>query len=211
MLLAVENALIEMGDGPAERNVEIKQLRQLVGRLLRVAVPPCLERSQQLPFPVKGHIAVHHGADPDRADPCQPDTVLCLRLLLHGRVAVAESVVDVGETVGPDPVDECIFPVMKSDGQHASVIVRQHGLDSCRTELYSEGGPSLFDCFLRSHKTPFRSSFFRPAFRPPPAEPDPLLRLRGGSSVLLRRIRSSVNPLSPKIPDRIPVYRLAPE
>ena len=59
----VEYSLIQMRDAPAERNVEVEELRKGSGSFAGVGVAPCTERNENLAVLIERHVAVHHGAD----------------------------------------------------------------------------------------------------------------------------------------------------
>ena len=75
MVFAVQDALIEVRDSPAQRDVEIKAIGQSVCRFLCVRIAPGLERCQELSLCIKGHVAMHHGADADGADTREGEAV----------------------------------------------------------------------------------------------------------------------------------------
>ena len=59
----VQHRLIQMSDGPALGDIEVKGLRQLSGGLGGDGILPGPEGHQQIPVLVKDQIAVHHGGD----------------------------------------------------------------------------------------------------------------------------------------------------
>ena len=61
MVVVFEDALIEMRDTPAERNVIHEQFRQCRCCLGSIGVAPCAERNENLLLLVECHIAMHHG------------------------------------------------------------------------------------------------------------------------------------------------------
>ncbi|MNC02166.1 hypothetical protein D3C75_495380 [compost metagenome] len=66
MLFLVKNRLIQMGNAPPLRDVELEFLSKLLGRSSGCRIPPGPERNQQLSLAVKRHISVHHGRESDR-------------------------------------------------------------------------------------------------------------------------------------------------
>ena len=65
----VQHRLIQMGDGPALGDIEVKDLRQLPGGLGGDGILPGPEGHQQIPVLVKGQVAVHHGGDTHGGNP----------------------------------------------------------------------------------------------------------------------------------------------
>ena len=63
MLLLIQNRLVQMGDAPSLGNIEFKQLCQLYRSLLRNGISPGTEGHHQLSRLIKGHVAMHHGAE----------------------------------------------------------------------------------------------------------------------------------------------------
>ena len=129
MLFAVQDRLIEMRNRPSLRNMIPEKFRQLVGSLLRDRIPPCAERHHQLVLPVKRHIPVHHGAEPDGPEFCQLLAVLRLHILCQLPIAVLQSRPDILQTVSPDAVLQPVLPVMRPRRDRLIVLIHQHGLD----------------------------------------------------------------------------------
>ena len=65
MLVILENALIEMGNAPAQRDVVVEELGELGGSLTGIGVTLGAERYEDLLLLVECHIAVHHGGEAD--------------------------------------------------------------------------------------------------------------------------------------------------
>ena len=64
VLFLVEHRLVQVGDGPAFRNIVLEQFGKLLVRFGGVGVLPGAERHKQLAVLVKGKIAVHHAEKP---------------------------------------------------------------------------------------------------------------------------------------------------
>ena len=139
MLLPVQDGLIEMSDAPSLGNIELKGFRQLHGRLFRDGIPPGPEGHQHLSVFVKRKIAVHHGAEAQRADCGQGDAVFFLYVLRHVRVAVLQTGPDVLLAVGPDIVFITVFPLMAAGGDRSVVLSDQNRLNPGGTEFDSQG------------------------------------------------------------------------
>ena len=88
-----------MGDAPSLGDVEIEYGKQLFARLLRHGIAPGAEGNQELPCPVKGHVAVHHARD-------VKDVAFFTTLAgyIHWQLS-GEKVLGVGEASGMFPID----------------------------------------------------------------------------------------------------------
>ena len=129
MRFLVEHTLIQVGNRPAQRNVEVEQLCQLIRRLLRVRIPPGLERRQQLPVLVQGNVAVHHRADADRAVGIRRNAILLFHILAKVRIAGLQTIQDLLLRIGPDPVNQGILPTEAACRKNLSVLTDQNALD----------------------------------------------------------------------------------
>ena len=129
MLFPVEDCLIQMGNTPALRNIEVEKRRQLFRRLASDGVAPGAEFGQLFSILVKGEIAVHHGRDADG-----PNTVqLAAQLFLHIRFQSGKAGLDTAmnhiQRVGPDSVDQLVFPFIVAGGKRYMLIVDQNRFD----------------------------------------------------------------------------------
>ena len=140
MGLLVQNRLTQMGDAPSLGDRISKQFRQLLCSLARHGVSPCTEGHQKLSFPVKRHIAVHHGRKTDGADLLDRHTVLFPHLSRQPCIAVLQSAPDIIQRVCPDSVLQSVLPLMAAGGERHIVLPDQHRLDS---------GGSQFDPQIR--------------------------------------------------------------
>ena len=61
MLFAIENALIEVRDAPAQWDVVVEEVRELACSLASVGVAPCAERHENLLVLAECHVTMHHG------------------------------------------------------------------------------------------------------------------------------------------------------
>ena len=89
MRFARENGMIEMRDAPALRDMKVEILRKRIRSLCRDIVPPCAEGSELTPIAVKGKIAVHHAADPDRVDARERRSITRLHICRERRIGSA--------------------------------------------------------------------------------------------------------------------------
>ena len=119
-----------MGNGPAQGNIKVKQLRQRVGGLLGVGVSPGLEGCQQVSVAVKSHIAMHHGADADGSGICQYHVIFFFDCLLETAVAALQSLMDLSEGISPDAVLQRVLPVVYTDGQYLAFPVDENRFDT---------------------------------------------------------------------------------
>ena len=154
MRLIIQYALIEVGDGPAERNVEVEQFRQLIRSLFGIAVSPGLERGQECAVFAESNISVHHGGYADGTDRPQFHSVLRLRVLSHIGIAVPQPPLDLLKAVCPDSVYKRILPVVEPDGQYMTVQVREHSLDPRRAKFNSQRRFAGFNHFPDIHNSP---------------------------------------------------------
>ena len=130
MFLPVQECLIEVGNAPTLRDVELQLFREDVRRRARHIVPPCTELCKLLPLPVKRKITVHHRADSDRAN--LRERHMIARLYTCGKLCVTglHSRPDLGKRVRPDPVLQLVFPRIAAGGNRLKVRVDEDCLDS---------------------------------------------------------------------------------
>ena len=138
MLFFVQNRLIQVGNAPALRNVELEQFRQLLGRLAGNRISPGAEGHKLVSVFVKYQIAVHHGADSHCPKLCQSHAVFPLYILFQGRVASLKSFPHLIQRIGPDAVLQLVLPVIASGRHRLAASVYQNCLDSRRTKLDAE-------------------------------------------------------------------------
>ena len=110
--LVIEDCLIEVGDAPAQGYVEDEELRELLGGTGRVGVAPGAEGHEYGAVGAEGHIAVHHGADADGRQTLDLHVVVGAHVVAQTCVAVLEAIPDGLGAVGPEPVDELVFPLV---------------------------------------------------------------------------------------------------
>ena len=103
-----------MCDRPSLRNVELEQLSQLLGCLLRDRISPGTERHHQLACCIERHVAVHHGTETDACQRGYFHSIFCLYIFCHITVAVLQTIPDCIQTVRPDSVYQLIFPLVAS-------------------------------------------------------------------------------------------------
>ena len=68
MVFFIQYGLVQMGYGPALRDVESEQLRQLRGRLFSNRVPPGPKTGQLFSILIKRQVSVHHAGNTDGCD-----------------------------------------------------------------------------------------------------------------------------------------------
>ena len=130
MFLPVQECLIEVGNAPTLRDVELQLFREDVRRRARHIVPPCTELCKLLPLPIKRKIAVHHRADPDRANLRERHMIARLHIGSKLRVTGLHARPDRGKRVRPDPVLQLVFPRIAAGGNRLKVRVDEDCLDS---------------------------------------------------------------------------------
>ena len=83
MLFTVQDGLVQMGDAPALRDIEVKQLCQLRCRFVSDRIAPGAKLCQLSSLSVKGQIAVHHSGYADGAHGGELRVVPCLDIRLE--------------------------------------------------------------------------------------------------------------------------------
>lgn len=148
MRFPVQHGLIQVGNTPALGNIEAKQGSQLFRGLFRHGISPGPELRQLVSLCVKGQIAVHHTGNAN--GPHLPDGLAeaLLNLPLQVRVTGPESLIDLVHGIGPDPIDQLVFPGKAAGSQRPEISVHQHCLDSGRTQFNTE------DRILQLHMFP---------------------------------------------------------
>ena len=168
VLLAVQDRLVEMGDAPALRDVEVKERRQLFGGLAGDRVAPGAERGELIALAVKGEIAVHHRGNADRADCRKLEIILLLHVAAQRGKAVLHADAHVLQRIGPDPVDQAVFPLPVAGSDGNMLLVDQNSLDTGRAQLKPEYGfLQIQFCYLRflRHRRNYVISFSLPFFQ----------------------------------------------
>ena len=145
VLLVVEHALVQVGDGPAFRDVVLEQLGELLMRLVGVGVLPGAERHEQFAVLVERQIAVHHGRESDVADVGELLAVGGLHVVGHLGVGGLQALPDLLDGVAPQAVLQMAGPAVIAGGDGAVGVVDEDGLDSRGTELDAERGLARAD------------------------------------------------------------------
>src|SRR5436305_129603 len=91
MRFLVQYRLVEMGNAPALGNIELEQIRELVCCLGSDRVSPCAKRDEQISVRIEGQIAVHHGAEADRANARDRGVVLRSHLVAELPIAFLQT------------------------------------------------------------------------------------------------------------------------
>ena len=133
-----------MGDAPPLWNVILKQLRQFFRSFFRHGISPGTEWNQNFPCPVESHITVHHGRNSDGTYGGQRHTVPRLHVLLKLCKTVLNTFPDVLQSIRPDTFHQPVLPVMASGGNWLLVLIHQHRLDPCRSQLYSQRRSAIY-------------------------------------------------------------------
>ena len=144
MGLAVQNGLVEVRDAPAQGDVVNKELGQPGGGGTGVRVAPRAEGYEDVLLLVEGHVAVHHGADADGGEGLYLRAVLLLHVGLQVSVAVLQAAPHGVEAVGPEAVDELVFPRVAALCDGLVFLVDEYRLDAGGAELDAEDGASGF-------------------------------------------------------------------
>ena len=155
MLLVVENALVEMGDAPAERDVVVEELGEFSSSLSGIGVTPSAEGNHDFVLLVESHIAVHHGRDADASQNLEFRIVLLEHILAEISIAVLQAIPDGLGAIGPESVDQLVFPGVTALGDGFVLLVDEDGLDTGRAKLDTENGLTLLDGFFCCHNCLF--------------------------------------------------------
>ena len=151
VLLVVKNALVEMGDAPAERDVVVEELGEFSGSLSGIGVTPSAEGNHDFVLLVESHIAVHHGRDTDTSQNLEFRIVLLEHILAEISIAVLQTIPDGLGAIGPESVDQLVFPGVTALGDGFVLLVDEDGLDTGRAKLDTENGFTLLDGFFCCH------------------------------------------------------------
>src|SRR4051812_28087259 len=126
----VQYRLVEMGNAPTLGNIELEQLREFLGCLSGDRVSPCPKRDEQISVGIECHIAVHHGAETDRANGLDRGVVLLGNLVAELAIAFLQACPNILKTVCPDAVVVAVFPIMASRYDRRMIRTDQHRLDA---------------------------------------------------------------------------------
>ena len=145
MLFPVEDCLVEVTDGPALGHRVGEEVAELLGRGLGHRIAPGPEGDEEGVLFVKGEVAVHHGADAERLEAGEGNTILPLHVSLQGGKARLKSLFHFIKTIGPHPVYEAVLPVEAALGDRLVALVDEDRLDAGRAELDAEDRLSVGD------------------------------------------------------------------
>ena len=159
MLLVVENALIEVGNAPAQRNVVNEKFGQLCSCLGGVGVTPCAERHEDVLILVESHVAVHHGREAYGGENLYIAVVLGKHFLAQVGIAVLESIPYSFHAIRPKTIDKLVFPLVAALSYRFVLLVDENCLDTGRAKLDTENGLTLLDSFFCCHNSYFNALF----------------------------------------------------
>ena len=151
MLLPVEDRLIQMGNGPAQWDVELEPLGQRGSRGAGGGVAPGAERCQQFSGGVEGNIAVHHGRKAHGAHPAELFPAGILHAPDQLAVSALQSRPYVLHVVRPVATLIAVFPVVLAGGQGDMIRADQHCLDAGGAQLDAKIGLAGADRFSHIH------------------------------------------------------------
>ena len=135
VLLLVEHGLVEVGDGPAFRNVVLEEFRELLMSFGCVGVLPSAEWDKQLAVLVKGEVAVHHGGEADVPHMGQFLAVSGFHVAGHLGVCGLQARPDLLLGVAPQAVFQMAGPAVIAGGDGVVFVIDKHRLDSGRSEF----------------------------------------------------------------------------
>ena len=148
-----------MGNAPALRNIETKQLGQLIGGLFGHRIAPGAERSQQIAFTVKRKISVHHAGKTNRGKTGQLFSIRFFHLFTQLAVTILNTSPCVFQPVGPDTVFQPVFPVMAAGSNRSMIAADQYRFDTGGPQFNSECGFFQTDVFFYLFDVHFYDSF----------------------------------------------------
>ena len=108
----VQDGLMEVGNAPALRNIELEQFGQFCGGLAGDGVAPGPKRGKEVSGLIEGHIAVHHAAETDRADGLEGGVVVLSHLAAKLAVAGLQAGPHIFKAIGPDAIFILVFPII---------------------------------------------------------------------------------------------------
>ena len=151
VILAVQDCLIQLGNAPAQRHIELEQLGQCAGGDRRIGISPGQEGSQLLVFLVQSQIAVHHAGDADGTDLGQFHTVLALHISGQICKALLQATDCIVQMIGPAVIFQPVFPAEGAVRQHMVVFTDQDCLDAGGAQLDAQRGLAGGNCVLNGH------------------------------------------------------------
>ena len=131
---------MQVGDRPAQGNVEVEESGQLVGRAARVRVAPRAEGSEQAIVRAEGEVAVHHARNTDGTVGRGGDVVALADVGDQGGVGALQANHDLVEAVGPQAALQVVLPPVAAGGEDLVVGADEDGFDAGRTEFDAERG-----------------------------------------------------------------------
>ncbi len=130
MGLIVQNRLIQMGNAPAQRNIELKKRRKLTCRRTGVGVPPGAEWNHYPAVLPEWEITVHHRADADTGEKLDINPVLTRHIGAKVGIAVLDTAPDIFHAISPDAVHQLVLPFVTSLRKCLSGGVDEYALDA---------------------------------------------------------------------------------
>ena len=134
-----------MRDAPALGNVEGKQRRQLLRGLGGHGVAPGAEGGQLVARRVKGQVAVHHGRYAHGLQAAEALAAVLFDIGGQVRVGGLDARPYIVQMIGPHPVFQTVFPVVRAHGHGRVIRSDQHRLDARGAQLNAQRAASLAD------------------------------------------------------------------
>ena len=93
------------------------------------------KRDEQAAVLIKCHVAVHHGAEADRADCGERHAVFLRNLFAEIAVTFLQAFPNNIQAVRPDAVFVLVLPLETALGDRRMILTDQHSLDTRRAEF----------------------------------------------------------------------------
>jgi hypothetical protein len=152
MLLFIQDGLIEVSNAPSLGDIVFKKIRKQGRGFTGEIVPPGPEGSQLSVFLVNHNISMHHAAESDGLHIFQGDSILFQNIFFQVAERILNTRPDIIQVIGPDSINEGVFPVVSARGDRLIVLVDENRFNSCRTQLYPQCGLSCLNLFFNIHE-----------------------------------------------------------
>ena len=94
---------------------------------------------------------MHHGREADGGEDLNLAVILCKNVLAEFGVAILQSVPYSLYAIGPQSVNELVFPLVATLCYRLVLLVDENGLYTCRSKLDTENGLTLLYGFFCGH------------------------------------------------------------
>ena len=151
VVLAVEDGLVQVGNGPALGNVEVEPLAENLSGLPGGGVAPGAEGGQQLALMAEGEVAVHHGGEAHGGHTGQLHPVAGFHVGGQVGVGILQPGPHVLQGVGPVAALIAVLPAVVAGGDGGVVRADEHRLDAGGAQLDAQTGLTVCEKFFHIH------------------------------------------------------------